>query len=535
MTENISNMKRSNIEEVKDWIEKVLKEQKVNSKEFLFAQLLAEEVFLQMELAAGDTDDFSVEVRVRKRFGNVDIMMSAPGEKAVSLAHLDELSVEDANYASLATLNAYRRQLRFFRKKNKNMAVIKLHESEMKRTRRTMAGIVLGFILGFLINRYVKDPVRLAMIEDNLLTPIQTMFLNALILVAAPQIFFSILSGITNISSTASIGKIGGRLIFYSLPKLAFYVVLGLLVGHSIGGISQITDMIAADNSISQGNIIRDMIVGIIPGDIITPFYTNNVLQLLFAACVSGVVLSKAGDWAKWAKDGINFYNHFLSELMDIIMPFVPLAVTVSTAKLMIHTGFDSILSYGKIIIAAALGVPAAILVSGLMILILGKISPFPFIKKISRFVPLPFSLSNSTACMPAVMTFCNEKLGMDDKFSGLSVPLGMQVNMDGTGYYVAIVSMVLAHTFGVQIDMEFCISFFFALLIIDLTGMGLIAMPSIYMAFGIPHIAVAMVIGIEPILDMFGTAQSVVGNITSSFLVCRGEKRVDEKVYFDE
>ena len=120
----------------------------------------------------------------------------------------------------------------------------------------------------------------------------------------------------------------------------------------------------------------------------------------------------------------------------------------------------------------------------------------------------------------------------MEEKFTRFSIPVGMQLNMDGTAYYVSIVSMMLVHSFGLTVDVDFFIGFFFAHLLISLTGIGLLAMPSVYAAFGIPTVGISVVIGIEPILDMFGTAQSVIGNITSSLLVCRGEQEVDEKTY---
>jgi Na+/H+-dicarboxylate symporter len=107
-----------------------------------------------------------------------------------------------------------------------------------------------------------------------------------------------------------------------------------------------------------------------------------------------------------------------------------------------------------------------------------------------------------------------------------------MQLNMGGTAFYVAIVSMMLAHTYGVDIDFMFCVQFFFVQLLVAPTGIGLIAMPAIFAAFDIPWMAVAMVVGIEPLLDMFGTAHSVAEDIATSFIVCRNEKKVDEAVY---
>ena len=144
----------------------------------------------------------------------------------------------------------------------------------------------------------------------------------------------------------------------------------------------------------------------------------------------------------------------------------------------------------------------------------------------------MPFSLCDSIACIPSTMNFCTARLGMEEKFTKFCVPVGMQLNMDGTAYYVAIVSIMLAKGTGLDIDLHFIAIFFFALFLISLTGLGIIAMPSIYSAFGIPQFAVALMIGIEPILDMFGTVMNVTGNITTSFLVARKANAVKKSIY---
>lgn len=107
-----------------------------------------------------------------------------------------------------------------------------------------------------------------------------------------------------------------------------------------------------------------------------------------------------------------------------------------------------------------------------------------------------------------------------------------MQFNMDGTAYYVAVVSMMLAKTFEINMDADFLLSFFLIEFFMALTGIGLIIMPPMLSGLGIPPTAVAHFIGIEPILDMFGTAQSVIGNITSAFIITHLENKVDDKIY---
>ena len=531
MTDVNYDLTRQNLDAVPAWLEQRLNAENISEKEIYVAQLLVEENFLQMERLA-DTEDFSVRLTVKKSFGDLRVVLSAPGAPYHGRAHFSEMNGDEDEYANLAILDAYREKLKIYHKNGQNIVVVKVHKEGNTQTRRTLFGMVGGILLGLLLKEVVTSPADLAWIEGNLLSSLQAMMLHALLLIAAPLIFFSILSGIANISDTASLGRIGGKIVLVSLPKLAFFVLLGLLVGHALGGLTSIAGMLAGDALMDKGTSLRDLIVGIIPSDMVTPFHTNNVLQMLFLACLFGVLLARAGSWAAWAREGMNFFTRFLMEAMGLILPFIPLLVLVSMTRLTMHTGLDVLLPFGKLILATALGIPVDILLASLLLAVFGQLSPLPFAQKAARFVPLPFSLSDSTACMPTTMAFCQDKLGMEEKFTRFSIPVGMQLNMDGTAYYVSIVSMMLVHSFGLTVDVDFFIGFFFAHLLISLTGIGLLAMPSIYAAFGIPTVAISVVIGIEPILDMFGTAQSVIGNITSSLLVCRGEQEVDEKTY---
>lgn len=120
----------------------------------------------------------------------------------------------------------------------------------------------------------------------------------------------------------------------------------------------------------------------------------------------------------------------------------------------------------------------------------------------------------------------------MDEKLTKFTIPVGMQFNMDGTAFYVAVVSMMLAQTFEITMDVNFLLTFFLIEFFMALTGIGLIIMPPMLGAMGIPETAVAYFIGIEPVMDMFGTAQSVIGNITSAFIVTRMENRVNTDLY---
>lgn len=362
----------------------------------------------------------------------------------------------------------------------------------------------------------------------------QTIFINVLMLVVAPMIFFSIIDGIVNMSDATYIERIGWQLILISLLKLAFYVALGLLAGFLVGGMLEFLTMLQS-NLDSGENIslsIRDLIVNIIPGNTVEPFTDNNILQLLFLACFFGIMLNRAGEYSNWAREGVKFLSRFTIEVIGVLNMVIPFLVAVSMIKLMLSTGLQGILTYVKIITAAALGLPICFLISALLIAFIGKIFPIPFLKKAVKFSILPFSLSSSNACLPATLDFCSNKLGMDEKLTKFTIPVGMQFNMDGTAFYVAVVSMMLAQTFEITMDVNFLLTFFLIEFFMALTGIGLIIMPPMLGAMGILETAVAYFIGIEPVMDMFGTAQRVIGNITSAFIVTRMENRVNTDLY---
>ena len=334
-------------------------------------------------------------------------------------------------------------------------------------------------------------------------------------------------------TDATQINRIGLKLILLSLVKLAFYIIAGLFVGYLIGKMPDVLSILNDDGELSAtGLSIRDLLVNIVPENIFSPFHNNNVLQIIFLAVFFGIIINKSGKNSKWAKDGIDFLTAFTMNTTEIISKIIPLFVATSMIDLMITVGFSGIFSYAKLLIATAAGLPLCFLVSALMVIFIGRISPLPFLKKIIPFSALPFSLSSSNACMPQTISFCSQKFGMDEKITKFSIPVGMQFNMDGTAYYFAVVSMILIQTFEIATDFEFFVSLFFTEFFLALTGIGLLVMPSMLLAVGIPEIAIMPFIGLEPIRDMFGTAQNVVGNITAAFLTAKNENQVDIKSY---
>ena len=514
-------------------LEKALAEFDLNQHETTLAQLLVEENFIRLRKFSSKPEDFSAHIDIKKQFGDINIVFSSKEEPFNPLKNLFDAKEDDSDYPNIQILKVNLDKLKYSRANGKNIILIKVHEYDNKAIRNTLAGLIFGVIIGLFFRTFVDHDINLWVIK-NVINSLQAIFINALTMVVAPMIFFSIIDGIINISDATYIGRIGRRLIVFSLLKLAFYVALGIFAGYIVGGMPELLPMLQDDSGLIKNTdfSIRNLIVDIIPSDVITPFNGNNILQLIFLACFFGIMLNRAGEYAAWAREGVKFLSRFTVDVIGVLSLVIPFLVCVSMAELMINIGASGLVAYMGLILTVALGLPICFLISAALIALIGRIFPIPFLKKATRFSVLPFSLSSSNACLPATLNFCSEKLGMDEKLTKFAIPVGMQFNMDGVGYYVAVVSMMLAQTFGITIDANFLLAFFLIEFFMALTGIGLIIMPPMLDGLGIPQSAIAHFIGIEPILDMFGTAQSVVGNITSAFIITRLENKVDDKIY---
>ena len=522
---------------VVDWLEEILTGMKVTRREIFVAELLLEENFYRLAEASGDASSFSARLDVRKRFGDVDLRLSAHGEPFNPLEELNEATEDTAELYSLAILKAHRDKISHSWKKGENVISMRIHRSDSKTAVHTLIALVLGVFLGVVLKAGL-DAETIRWLGDNLFLPVETIFMNALLMVAAPLIFFSVTAGITGMSDTADIGRMGGKLLMISLAKLAIMLVLAVFLGIRMGAMPELLAMDTVNASSGGATVsVRDVIMSIVPKNIIAPFEGNNLLQVLFLALFFGMLLAKAAERAAWVRDFVSFCNRFFTDAMGTILPLMPVVVAVSMAKLMMNTELTVLLLYGRIIGGAFVELLLVLTVCAVFVTVVGRLSPAPFLRKFLTFSILPFSLRSSNGCLPDTLNFCSKKLGMEKKVAMFSVPVGIQFNMMGSGSYVVMLAILLRLTVGLTVDAEFLLSFFFAVLLLAFTfpsvpGATILVMASVFGMAGVPASAVTLFIGIDPLIDGFRTVANVAGNTVSSLLLARTEGKVDEEIY---
>ena len=526
-----------NFSETVQQIETALTNEKLSKKELLNANLLLEETFMRL-INIGKAE--GAKVIIAKRFGDLTLRLESEGNEYNPLIYatdFDDDDEEDEDYFRTIILKSNAEKMNYVRKGNKNVVIIQIHENANKQLDYTLFGMIAGIAVGLLF-RVFAPPETAEFFSETISGSINTMFMNALNMMISPVIFFSIIAGITGITNTADLGRIGGKLIgLYSLTTIISTVLCLSLAGILFSGdVPQIG--VVEGNAETTKLSIWSTIINIIPENLINPIVNRELLQIIFMAVLFGFCINKLGDRVRLLNNFVQSLNTLCLNVLMIITMFIPLVTFFAMISTIINLGLDSMVLLGKVLLGLFIFYIAIICVYGLIIKILGKVSPIPMIKKLPEIIPIPLSTSSSNASMPFTMKFCTEKLGIEPKISSFSIPIGATINMDGVAAFYAITCIMILRVYGVEIDSTVIFTLLLAIFTVSIgtpgvPGSGTILMAAVVGVFGIPADAVLIVMGIIPIVDRTSTVSNVIGDIAVTTALAANENLLDKSVYY--
>ena len=250
-------------------------------------------------------NDFSAEITVKTRLGSTGLLMSAKGAEYNPVpAVTEEAKGNEEDAYRLAILKSNRDRFRYIRKGNANVVAIKIHgiDASKKQIIYTISGLILGALCGLLMQATLDASV-IKLIEESVINPVRGLFLNALHMMMAPVTFFAIIAGVTNISDATLIGKLGGKMVIVSTFMQVITVALGLGLGIIIfsGDLTYMQAGISfsGDNPMSSNHAsLTDMLLNIVPNNLIDPFKGDNILQVMFLAIFFGIIVNRMGEKA---------------------------------------------------------------------------------------------------------------------------------------------------------------------------------------------------------------------------------------------
>ena len=399
--------------------------------------------------------------------------------------------------------------------------------------------VTLGLILGVLFGLLVKE-------KAIYLKPIGDIFINMIRMVIVPLIFFSLISGITSIKEPASLGRMGMRASLFYLITTTFAILIGIIFaklfkpgfGVDLNLAGKAGDAIYS--KIPEEFSFLNMIVNIVPHNAFAAMAEGNILQIVFFAIFTGFTLMQMGEQGKELIKLSQLMAKFVFKMISIIIKLSPYGAFASTSWIVGSQGVDVLFALFNLIGTILVGMTTQYFLFGILIYIFAKLSPLPFYKKSFEYQALALSTSSSKATLATTMKVCRERLGVSETSTSFILPLGAAMNMDGMAIYLGITAVFFAQATGIELHNNDYIIIILTATLGSIGGAGIpgasvIMLPMILAAIHIPIEGIALIAGIDRIIDMIRTMINITGDATVTVIIDKVEGKLDEKIYYSK
>ncbi len=345
-------------------------------------------------------------------------------------------------------------------------------------------------------------------------------------MLVVPLVFFSIVVGTASISDISKIGKIGGRTILIYLITTALAITISLMIAMIIKpGVGLNMMNITANTTVTTNVTMTDTILNIIPDNPINSLANGDMLPVIIFGVLVGLILAKLKDETETLNKLFTESNTVMMEMTSIVMKFAPIGVFCLMARTFAGLGFDGLFPLMKYFICVIVGlIIHAFVVYPVLLVIFTRLNPIKFFRRFFSVMFFAFSSSTSNATIPLNMEKLSE-MGVSREISSFTIPLGATINMDGTAIMQGCAIMFAAQAYGIDLGLSALLTVIFTAVMASIgtagvPSVGIITLNMVFNSVGLPTDAIAMIMGIDHILDMFRTAVNVTGDAICTLIV---------------
>lgn len=394
-----------------------------------------------------------------------------------------------------------------------------------------MIGLALGVIVGAMVD---------AELAKTYLQPLGDLFIRLIRMVVVPLVIATIIAGAAGISDTSKLGRVATKVLMVYAITTAISVTIGLLFAGAIQpgmGLDLSTEGLQA-KAVTPPKLV-DTLLAIVPINPMDAFAKGNMLQIIFFAVIFGFGLSGLGERGKPVLKFFEIVGDTMIRVTHMVMLYAPIGVFGLMSYTVSRHGLGVLLPLAKLILSSFLATATLVFVILVpMVMILGKTPMMKFLKGIFEPWLIAFTTCSSAAALPANLTAAR-KLGATKSIASFSIPLGNTVNMNGTAVYMGVCSIFAAEVYGLDLTMADQITIVLmgvlaAVGTAGVPGAGLIMTTIVFTQVGIPLEAVALIAGVDRILDMIRTSINVVGDVASAVVVTNMEGDLDSEPYVE-
>ena len=412
----------------------------------------------------------------------------------------------------------------------------------MNLSTRILLGMTAGIAVGLLLRQLSDQPesfgAQLATwLIDTAFDIGGSIFVASLKLMVVPLVFVSLVCGASAMGAGARMGRIAGKALALYLLTTGIAISLALTlanlvdpgVGIGLGG--------AVEFDPPPAPSAKEVLVSIFPSNPVQAMADGNMLQIIVFSLLLGIALARTGAAGERAGDLFRSFNEVIMTLVTLLMHLAPYGVFCLLAKLFAELGIAAILDLAKyfgtvLLVLAVHGVAVYSL-----LLLLARRSPLTFFRNVRPALLFAFSTASSNATLPVTLNVAEHRLGIDNRVASFTVPLGATINMDGTAIMQGVATVFIAQAYGIDITLGGYLAVILTATLASIgtagvPGVGLITLAMVLEQVGLPVEGIALIIGIDRLLDMARTAVNVCGDCAVSTVVASSEGLLDATVF---
>ena len=403
--------------------------------------------------------------------------------------------------------------------------------------------LILGALAGIVLHYWVPEGyVRDTVIVNGIFYVVGNGFLRAMQILVVPLVFCSLICGSMAIGDTKTLGKVGVKTMGFYFVTTACAISLALGVANLINpGIGlDINSVETVEATAAEAASFADTLLDIIPKNPIQGLAEGNMLQIIFFAIFIGILLAKRGERAASVSQFFSQFNDLMMDMTMAVMKVAPIGVFCLIAKTFAGIGFDAFLPMLKYMGAVFL----ALFLQGMgvyqiMLKIFTGLNPIKFIRKFLPVMGFAFSTATSNATIPLSIETLDKKMGVSKKISSFTIPLGATINMDGTAIMQGVAVVFVAQAYGIMLTPVDYLTVIATATIASIgtagvPSVGLITLSMVFNSVGLPVEGIALIMGIDRILDMTRTAVNITGDAVCTTIVAHQNKEMDRDVFND-
>lgn len=410
-------------------------------------------------------------------------------------------------------------------------------------TTKIIIWMIAGLLLGSLINIFAYD---VALIQNylvhGLFHVVGTIFINLLKMLVVPLVTFSLICGVCGIGDVKKLGRVGIKAFGLFLLTTTLAISLALLVSVTInpGKDFNLTQSAQTEFVVPEPPPITQVFIDLVPSNPVTAFAEGNMLQIIFFTILFAICLLMVGERGRTLIDGAEKLNDVMMQVVNVVMSIAPYGVFALMAKNFALQGIDLILPmigyFGIVILVLICHVTGTLM---LLLKFLGRISPNQFLKKMRTAQVFAFSTSSSNATIPVTLRTVERRMGVDNSTASFVVPFGATINMDGTAIMQGVATVFIANIYGIELGLTgyltvIGMSVLASIGTAGVPGVGLIMLAMVFNQVGLPVEGIALIMGVDRLLDMLRTAANVTGDAVVTMIVARSEDNVSMEVFND-